>query len=105
MEEDEFGDLLLKHANSEQEQQEQQEQQGPQEQGATCRLVGRFAPVQGHFDVDCAAVPFRSAQRLRQLSVALRIPTRSILACTTEGSMMSLAVQGMAGHFIRVQFC
>lgn len=102
MEEDEFGDLLLKHANSEQ---EQQEQQGPQEQGATCRLVGRFAPVQGHFDVDCAAVPFRSAQRLRQLSVALRIPTRSILACTTEGSMMSLAVQGMAGHFIRVQFC
>ena len=76
----------------------------PPERGAACRLVGRFAPVQGWFAVDCAGVTFRSAQRLRQLTVFLGIPTRSILACTTAGCIVSLSVQGMAGRGISFEF-
>ena len=72
--------------------------------GTPCRLVGRFAPVQGSFTVDCAAVTFHSSPRLRQLSVNLSIPTRSILACTTEGCAVSLAIQGMAGRGISFEF-
>jgi len=94
MEENEFEDLLGSAPTSER-----------PERGAACRLVGRFAPVQGWFSVDChAGVTFRSAQRLRQLSVFLCIPTRSILACTTDGCMVSLSVQGMAGRGISFEF-
>ena len=72
--------------------------------GTPCRLIGRFAPVQGSLEVDCTAVKFRSTSRLRQLSVSLDIPTRSILACTTEGCAVSLAVQGMAGRGVSFEF-
>ena len=72
--------------------------------GTPCRLVGRFAPVQGGFSVDSNAVTFYSTRGLRQLSVHLAIPTRSILNCTTEGCTVSLAVQGMAGRGVSFEF-
>jgi hypothetical protein len=96
MQEDEFEDLLCGEATEG----EDSEPAG----GTPCRLVGRFAPVQGALAVDCAAVTFQSTPRLRQLSVFLSIPTRSILACTTEGCAVSLAVQGMAGRGVSFEF-
>ena len=72
MREDEFDGLLSAEENSAGEELE------------PCRLVGRFAPIQGTVTVDCKSVTFRSVPGLRQLSVHLCIPTRSIVASTTQ---------------------
>jgi hypothetical protein len=95
MEEDEFDQFLGYGASND---------EAPAQQGTPCRLVGRFAPIQGVAMVDCTAVTFRSTPGLRQLSVFVTIPTRSILACTTEGCAVSLAVQGMAGRGVSFEF-
>ncbi len=98
MQEDEFEDLLCGEVT------EKHDCQLAVPAGTPCRLVGRFAPVQGILQVDCAAVTFQSTPRLRQLSVFLSIPTRSILACTTEGCAVSLAVHGMACRGVSFEF-
>jgi hypothetical protein len=70
-----------------------------------CRLVGRFAPVAGSFRATPLAVTFESSRHLpRQLAVLLEIPTRAVLACTTEGCILSLAVRGMAGRGIAFEY-
>ena len=70
-----------------------------------CRLVGRFAPVAGSFRATPLAVTFESSRHLpRQLAVSIEIPTRAVLACTTEGCILSLAVRGMAGRGIAFEY-
>uniref|UniRef100_A0A7S4UEU6 Rab-GAP TBC domain-containing protein n=1 Tax=Guillardia theta TaxID=55529 RepID=A0A7S4UEU6_GUITH len=69
-----------------------------------CRMVGRFAPVQGFFLADGAFVRFKSAASLRQLSTDLAVPTSSIMACTTEGCALSVAVLGMAGKGLSFEY-
>eukprot|EP00960_Hanusia_phi_P073606 768051-Hanusia_phi.AAC.3 len=69
-----------------------------------CRMVGRFTPVQGFFTADSAFVRFKSAKSLRQLATDLSVPTGSIMACTTEGCALSLAVLGMAGKGLSFEY-
>ena len=73
-------------------------------EGTPCRLVGRFSPVSGSFRAG-RMLTFESSKHLpRQLAVSLEIPTRAVLACTTEGSVLSLGVQGMAGRGIAFEY-
>lgn len=80
---------------------------GDADEGTACRLVGRFSPVSGSFRI-CEGgrkISFESSKHLpRQLAVSLEIPTRAVLACTSEGSVLSLGVQGMAGRGIAFEY-
>ena len=77
---------------------------GDGDEATPCRLVGRFSPVSGSFRAG-RMLTFESSKHLpRQLAVSLEIPTRAVLACTTEGSVLSLGVQGMAGRGIAFEY-